>query len=97
MKCEDGNLNKKNFYYFIYNSEVSLKRSNTIFHFTKYNTEPDVIFALIWSKYVQRKNCLKENENGRRNFIPLQKLSFIYQMSITNHQKFENIEINKKF
>ena len=51
------------FIFFIYKSKDSFKRANTLFQLARINTKPDVVFALIGSKYDEDKNCLKEEEN----------------------------------
>ena len=51
------------FIFFIYNSNNSFKRANTIFQLAQINTKPDVVFALIGNKYDEDKNCLKEEDN----------------------------------
>ena len=51
------------FIFFIYNSKDSFVRANALFQLVKYDTKPDVIFALIGNKYDEDKICLKEEDN----------------------------------
>ena len=51
------------FIFFIYNKKDSFERANALYQTAKYNTKPNVIFALIGNKYDEDKICLKEEDN----------------------------------